>query len=178
MGDHGQGSSLVSGMHGTPRSIPGLLYPKEKDPPRGDVSHCADGSSGASGSSYGGGENSGRRLVTRLDKVALCSWTEAGEECSSTLIGNDLAEAANESLVVRHGVELDAGLDDIDRSERAVGDGAADTSRERALQVILDAKGALPHDLAIAGRGRGRNRAFEAAEKAEAGRRGDTRETE
>lgn len=50
-------------------------------------------------------------LEGSLDEVTSEGWAEAGQESSSTLVCNDLAEAANHTTVVGRRVELDTGLD-------------------------------------------------------------------
>lgn len=50
-------------------------------------------------------------LEGSLDEVTSESWAEAGQESSSALILDDLAEAANHATVVGRRVELDTGLD-------------------------------------------------------------------
>ena len=99
------------------------------------------------------------------------------EERASALTGDDLAEAADEALVVLDRVKLDARLDDVDGRERAVGDRAANAAGECTGEIVLDVEGTLAHDLAIAGRGlRGGRRRLEGTEEAKAGVH--TRETE
>ena len=68
----------------------------------------------------------------RLDEVALRGRHEAGEERAGALGRGDLAEAADEALVVRRRVELDASLNDVDGRHRAVGEAAADAAGEGA----------------------------------------------
>ena len=49
---------------------------------------------------------------------------------------DDLPEASDQALVVLHGVQLDARLDDIHGAHAAVSDRAAQTSAKRAIQVV------------------------------------------
>jgi hypothetical protein len=51
------------------------------------------------------------KLEGSLDEVTSEGWAEAGQESSSALILDDLAEAANHTTVVGRRVELDTGLD-------------------------------------------------------------------
>ena len=50
-------------------------------------------------------------LEDTLEEVTSGGGTETSPDGASTLVGDDLAEAANETAVVGDGVKLDAGLD-------------------------------------------------------------------
>lgn len=78
-------------------------------------------------------------LESTLKEVTGSSRTETGEESASTLVGNDLSEATNHTTVVGDRVKLDSGLDDIDRGEGSVSDGAADSTSEGESGVELEA---------------------------------------
>lgn len=53
-------------------------------------------------------------LEGTLEEVASSGGTETGQEGAGTLLGDDLAEATDEALVVGDGVKLDAGLDAVE----------------------------------------------------------------
>lgn len=97
-------------------------------------------------------------LEGALKEVAGERWANTGKEGASTLVGDDLAEAADHTAVVGGGVELDArlhavgdavsveslgGLGEegvhIDRSEGAMRNGAADCAGEGEARVEVDA---------------------------------------
>ena len=71
-----------------------------------------------------------------LDEVADGGRAKTGEQRSGALLSRDLAEAAQHAAVVLDRVQLDARLDDVDRRERTVRDGAADAAGERSLQEV------------------------------------------
>jgi hypothetical protein len=48
-----------------------------------------------------------------LEEVSGSGGTETGQQRTSTLIGDDLAETPNETLVVCDGIELYSGLDAV-----------------------------------------------------------------
>ena len=99
-------------------------------------------------------------LEGTLEEVTGGGGTETSEESASTLVGDDLAETTDHTLVVGDGVKLDTGLDagiplvyhfcisyilymgivHIDRSERTVGDGAADGTSKGELAVEAKAR--------------------------------------
>lgn len=56
-------------------------------------------------------------LEGSLEEVTGGSWAETGQESASTLLSDDSAESTDQTAVVGDWVELDAGLDDINRSE-------------------------------------------------------------
>jgi hypothetical protein len=74
-------------------------------------------------------------LQGTLEEVTGKGRAGTGEQSTSTLILDDLAEAADETAVVGDGVELDTGLDDIDGGETTVGDGAADGTGKGETRV-------------------------------------------
>lgn len=76
-------------------------------------------------------------LEGTLEEVTGGGRTETGKESASTLVGNDLAETTDHTAVVCSRVKLDSGLDDIDRGESTVGDGAADSTSEGESGVEL-----------------------------------------
>jgi len=61
-------------------------------------------------------------LESPLQEVTGEGWANTSQESTGTLILDDLTEATDETSVVCNRVELDSGLDDIDRSETTVGD--------------------------------------------------------
>ena len=63
---------------------------------------------------------------------------ETSGQSADTLGGNHLTEPADHALVVNIGLELNASLDDVDRAHSTVGDTAADTTRQRALNWLHD----------------------------------------
>lgn len=65
-------------------------------------------------------------LEGTLDGVTGNGGAETGEEGTSTLVLDDLAEGVDHTLVVDLGVKLDTGLDDIDGGKGTVGDGTAE----------------------------------------------------
>ena len=75
-----------------------------------------------------------------LDEVADGGRAQTGEQRSGALLSRDLAEAAQHAAVVLDRVQLDARLDDVDRRERTVRDGAADAAGERSLQEVAAKK--------------------------------------
>ena len=89
-------------------------------------------------------------LEPALDEVALARRHEAGEERAGALARDNLADAADEPLVVFDGVKLNARLHHIDGRERAVRDAAAEAASERPRDEVLEAKRALAHDLPVA----------------------------
>mgnify|MGYP006900020584 CR=1 FL=1 len=52
-------------------------------------------------------------LQGTLEEVTGGSWAETGEQSSSTLILDDLAEATEQTLVVGHGIKLNSSLDAV-----------------------------------------------------------------
>ena len=75
-----------------------------------------------------------------LDEVADGGRAKTGEQRPGALLSRDLAEAAQHAAVVLDRVQLDARLDDVDRRERTVRDGAADAAGERSLQEVAAKK--------------------------------------
>lgn len=53
---------------------------------------------------------------THLNEVSLRCGAESSQQCARAFVGNDLAEAADEALVVLDRVELKARLDHVDGS--------------------------------------------------------------
>ena len=53
-------------------------------------------------------------LEGALEEVTGEGWAGTCEERTSTILGDDLAETADQALVVCEGVELDAGLDAVE----------------------------------------------------------------
>ena len=56
-------------------------------------------------------------LEGSLEEVTGGGWAETGQESASTLLSDDSAESTDQTAVVGDWVELDAGLDNINRSE-------------------------------------------------------------
>lgn len=54
-----------------------------------------------------------------LEEVTSSGGTETGQESAGTLLGDDLAETSNESLVVCDGVQLYSSLDAVNRESLA-----------------------------------------------------------
>ena len=75
-----------------------------------------------------------------LNEVADGGRAKTGEQRPGALLSRDLAEAAQHAAVVLDRVQLDARLDDVDRRERTVRDGAADAAGERSLQEVAAKK--------------------------------------
>jgi len=75
-----------------------------------------------------------------LDKVPSGGGPETSEESASALSADNLLEGAEEALVVLDGVELDAGLDHVQRGDSAVGDRAANASSSGGLDKVHDSK--------------------------------------
>jgi hypothetical protein len=71
-----------------------------------------------------------------LDEVASSGSAEARGQGPGAFGRDDLTETSNHTLVVSDRVELDASLDDVDRAEGSVSDGAADTSCQGSLKVV------------------------------------------
>jgi len=78
-----------------------------------------------------------------LDEVSDGGGTETGSEGSNTLLGDDLAESADHTLVVLDGVELNAGLHDINGAQGTVGHRAADSSGQTTLERVGEVEGSL-----------------------------------
>lgn len=64
-------------------------------------------------------------LEGTLEEVTGSGRTETSQESASTLLLDDLLETADHATVVGSGIELDTGLDNIERSDSSVSDGAA-----------------------------------------------------
>jgi len=79
------------------------------------------------------------KLEGTLEEVADEGRANTGQKGTSTLVLNDLLEAAEHAIVVGLGVELDTSLDDINGSQSTVGDGAADGAGEGEAGVELNA---------------------------------------
>ena len=76
-----------------------------------------------------------RSVGHTLDEVADGGRAKAGGKRHRALGLDDLAEAADQALVVRHRVQLHARLDDVDRAQGTVRDAAADATGQRTWQA-------------------------------------------
>mmetsp|Transcript_17549 Transcript_17549/g.44923 ORF Transcript_17549/g.44923 Transcript_17549/m.44923 type:complete len:396 (-) Transcript_17549:12-1199(-) len=80
-------------------------------------------------------------LEGALQEVARAGGAEAGEQRTSALLLDDLAEAGQHALVVHLRLQLHAGLHHVHGRERAVRDAAAHRAREGKARVEVDARG-------------------------------------
>jgi hypothetical protein len=53
------------------------------------------------------------KLERALEEISRSSWAKAGQESTSTLLGNDLSETSNEALVICGRIELYSCLDAV-----------------------------------------------------------------
>lgn len=79
-------------------------------------------------------------LEGALEEVTGEGGTSTSKESGGTFVLDDLAETTDHAPVVGGRVELDTGLDDVDGSERAMGDGAADRAGEGEFGVKRDTR--------------------------------------
>ena len=77
-------------------------------------------------------------LEGTLDGVTGDGGAETGEEGTSTLVLDDLAEGVDHTLVVDLGLKLDTGLDDIDGGKGTVGDGTAEGTGKGETERLSD----------------------------------------
>lgn len=75
-------------------------------------------------------------LEEALEHVTGGSGANTGGESTDTFFGNDLLEATDHTLVVLFGLELHAGLDDVDGADSRVSNRAADATSETTLEVV------------------------------------------
>ena len=71
-----------------------------------------------------------------MHEVARRRGTESSSERAHSLLGDDLLERPEHAAGVLHGVQLDAGLNDVDWAERRMRNRAADATSERCLGVV------------------------------------------
>ena len=78
----------------------------------------------------------GWRVELYLDEVADGGGAQARGEAGHALLSDDGLESADHARVELGGVQLDAGLDDVDGAQGAVRDAAAQAAGQGALEVV------------------------------------------
>eukprot|EP01137_Pigoraptor_chileana_P017996 Opistho-2@76835 len=92
-------------------------------------------------------------LEGSLEEVSGKGWADTGKKSTGTLLGDNLLEAIDHALVVDCGLELDAGLDDVDGSEGTVCDGAADGTGKGEAGVEVNSLGGIGSRRSLRGGG-------------------------
>jgi hypothetical protein len=82
-------------------------------------------------------------LEPALDEVTHKGRANTGQQSTGAFLSNDLLEGRDHALVVLLGLQLHAGLDDIDGASTAVSDTAANTTGQRSADIVSEAVGLI-----------------------------------